>query len=170
MHADDDMRTPFVELTRNVTNRAFVKEFTCVWAESIDEPVVVLHPMLLVTQQPVVDGDELCCKMMRLFDRANRPNRVRLALHKRLNPRHDRRRRRAMTAAGIGGDDQDFRCVRIHSVGTTCASRWLIYGALSAALMRAACTRHLLQLHRGARQLRIVPIPCSPSSSRARAF
>src|SRR5215813_2869199 len=111
MHADHHVRTPLLKLSGDVTNRAFIEELAGVGTKSINQPVVILHPVLLVSQQPVVDGNELGSEMMRFFDGADDANSIRLALDEAFDARHNRRRRGTMTAAGVGRNDENFRSV-----------------------------------------------------------
>src|SRR6476620_1968678 len=114
MHANNDMRTPFLKLPGHITNGTLVEELSGIRAKAIDEPIIVLHPMLFVSQQPVVDSHHLCGQMMRLFHRANGSDRVRLAFHKAFDAGHNRRCRRSMSAARVGRDDEDFWTVWVH--------------------------------------------------------
>src|ERR1041385_4062712 len=85
-----------------------MKELARLGTKAIDQPVVILHPMLLVTQQPVVNRHQPGGEMMRFLDRANHAHGVRFTLYETLNAGHDRRGRRAVTTAGVGRDDEDF--------------------------------------------------------------
>src|ERR1043165_5252770 len=108
MHADDDVRAPAFEQSANVTDATLVKKLARVRADAIDDPVVVLHPLLAIAQQPVVKTNEFVGEMMRFFDGAHHANRVRLAVEKLLHAGNDRGRGRAMSATGVGGDDKDL--------------------------------------------------------------
>jgi hypothetical protein len=55
--ADDDVRAPAFEEVTDVADRPLVEEFARLGAEAVDAPVEVLHPVLLVAQQPVVEPD-----------------------------------------------------------------------------------------------------------------
>src|ERR1041384_5971148 len=85
-----------------------MKELARLWPKAINQPVVILHPVLFVAQQPVVNGNQFGGEMMRFFDSAHHAYGVRFAFHKTFDPRNDRRRRRAMTAAGVRRDNEDF--------------------------------------------------------------
>src|SRR5256714_15187190 len=92
-----------------VYKRSAIEEPTRLWPQAVDAPEEVLHPVLLVPQNPVVDGDHLSGQVVRLFDRAHDANRVRVALPKLLHTGHDRGGGRAVAAARVGRDDQNFR-------------------------------------------------------------
>src|SRR5437588_6427575 len=102
MHADDNVRTPSLKQAANICDAARMKELARLWPEAIDEPVVILHPVLLISQQPVVERDELGGEMMRFFDRADDPHRVRFTFDEAFDARNDRRRCRTVSTAGIG--------------------------------------------------------------------
>src|SRR5207249_9834172 len=57
MHADDDVRAPALKQFAHVTDASRMKELARLWPKAINQPVVVLHPVLFVAQQPVVNGD-----------------------------------------------------------------------------------------------------------------
>ena len=50
------------------TDAARMKKFAGLWPEAIDGPIEVLHPMLLVTQQPVVKPHQSLGNRRGLFD------------------------------------------------------------------------------------------------------
>src|SRR5205809_829376 len=126
-----------------------MKELEGLGTKAIDQPIVILHPVLLVTQQPVVNRYQLGGEMMRLFDGADDANRVRFALHKTLNAGHDRRGRGTMATSGIGRDDEDFRIVGFHRASETkpsgCSSicfskpRAAFFISRSSFLIRTRC-------------------------------
>ena len=93
MHAHHDVRTPLLKLAGYVSNCALVEKLARIGTKPIDEPVVILHPTLAVTQQPVVNSYHLRRQMVGFFDSANRANRVGLTVHERLNAGDNRRRR-----------------------------------------------------------------------------
>src|SRR5205807_4824445 len=101
-----------------------MKELARLWPKAINQPVVVLHPMLFVAQQPVVKSDQFRGEMMRFFDSAHHADGVRFTFHKTFDPRNDRRRRRAMTAAGVRRDDENFWSVGVHLVAQTNSLRY----------------------------------------------
>src|SRR5207248_2211246 len=100
-----------------------MKELARLWPKAINQPVVVLHPMLFVAQQPVVKSDQFRGEMMRFFDSAHHADGVRFTFHKAFDPRNDRRRRRAMTAAGVRRDDENFWSVGVHLVAQAVSLR-----------------------------------------------
>src|SRR5437899_9574 len=77
--ADDNVRTPALKKGPHISDAAGMKEFARLRAETIDGPVEVLHPMLFVAQNPVVQINELCADMMGFFNCTYDTNRVRLA-------------------------------------------------------------------------------------------
>ncbi len=79
-----------------------MKKFAGFRTKTIDRPIQILHPALLVPQKPVVNSDEFVRYLMRFFDRFHYTNRCRFAKPKTLDTFDDRNRRRAMSAAGIG--------------------------------------------------------------------
>src|SRR5690348_12653667 len=113
MHTDDDVWAPALKQTAHVTNTALVKKLARVWTNAIDDPVVILHPVLPVAQQPVVKTDQLVREMMRLLDRTHDANRIRLTVEKLLHTGNDRSRSGTMPAACVGRDDQDLRYARL---------------------------------------------------------
>jgi hypothetical protein len=54
MDADNDMRAPLFEEILKVPKAAFVKELSGLRTKSIDRPIEILHPTLLITQDPVI--------------------------------------------------------------------------------------------------------------------
>src|SRR6266478_2673264 len=116
MHTDDNVRAPALKQAANIDDAARMKELARLWPEAIDQPIVILHPMLLVSQQPVVERDQLGGEMMRFFDRAHDPHCVRFTFNKALDARNDRRRCRTVSATGIGRDDQNLWRVWIHAI------------------------------------------------------
>src|SRR6476646_4703415 len=106
MNADDDVRAPAFEDVADITNATFMKKLARVWTNAIDDPVVILHPVLAIAQDPVVKTDQLVREMMRFLNGTHDANRVRLAVQKLLHSRHDRGRGGAMSATRIGRDDQ----------------------------------------------------------------
>src|SRR5262245_2352499 len=91
-----------------------MKKLERLWPEAVYQPVVILHPVLLVAQQPVVDSHQPGREVVRFFYRAHDANRIGLALHETFDAGHDRRRRRTMAAACVGRDDEDFRTRLVH--------------------------------------------------------
>src|SRR5215510_11140929 len=100
-----------------------MKELARIRTDAVDEPVVILHPVLTIAQDPVVQPYQFIGEVMRLLNRANYAHRIRFTIKKLLHTRDNRRRRGPMPAAGVGGDDQDLRYARLrgHLVFGLCA-------------------------------------------------
>src|ERR1043165_3175889 len=109
MNTDDNMRAPALEKLDDITHTPLMKKLARLSTKSIYEPVVILHPVLPVTQDPVVQTHQLRAEMMRLFNRTHYPDRIRLAFEKLLHTGDDRRRSGAMSATSVRRDDQYFR-------------------------------------------------------------
>src|SRR5690242_79922 len=109
MNADDDVRAPTFEQSSHVTDATFVEKLTRVWTNAVDDPVVILHPVLAVAENPVVETNQFVSEVMRFLDGAHDTNCVRLAVQKLLHSRDNRRCGRAMPAARVGRDDQYLR-------------------------------------------------------------
>ena len=109
MNADDDMGTPAFEKIRNVTDGAGVEKVARLGSKTIDGPIEILHPMLLVLQHPVVNAHQLFGYRMGVYEGPHNAHRIRLRLKEALHTRSDSRRGRAMPTAGIGRDNQNFR-------------------------------------------------------------
>ena len=100
--ADDNVRTPALKKGAHISDAAGMKEFARLRTKTIDGPVEVLHPMLFVAQDPVVEINELCADVMGFFNCAHDTNRVRLALEEILDASDNRRGRRSMATARVG--------------------------------------------------------------------
>src|SRR6185369_1379120 len=85
MNTDDDVRAPAFEESSDVTDAALMKKLARLGTNTIQDPVVILYPVLAVAQQPVVKTDQLVGEMMRLLNRAHHANRIRLAVEKLLH-------------------------------------------------------------------------------------
>src|SRR4029078_3520096 len=77
-------------------------------------PIKVLHPALLVTQYPVVQIYQLFRDVVRFLDGLDDPDRDRSRLQKSLRTDNKGLRGRAMPAAGVRGNDQNFWGVGLH--------------------------------------------------------
>src|ERR1051325_1924736 len=128
MDTDNDVRTPALDDIADIADAARMKELAGLRTKAIDQPVVILHPVLLVSQQPVVDRHQLGREVMRFLDGPDDAHRVRFTLHKTLYASHDGRGRGAMAAARVGRDDENFWIDGFH-VRTACGS-----GRLASAL------------------------------------
>src|SRR2546425_7912664 len=101
MDANNYMRAPALEQLGHVANASLMEKLPRLWPEPVHAPVKILHPMLPVAQNPIVEPDHFRCDCMGLFNCSDHANSVRLTLEKLLYAGHDRRRRRAMAAARV---------------------------------------------------------------------
>ena len=108
VHADDDVRAPALEQFVDVADAATIEEFARFGAKTVDRPEEILHPVLPVTEHPVVDAHQPRRDRMRLFNRAHDAHGIRVSREELLQARRNRHRRRAMPAARVGRDDQNF--------------------------------------------------------------
>src|SRR5690606_4075851 len=104
--ADNDMRTPLFKPILEKDHAAAVKELAGLRAKTVYRPVEVLHPALLVTENPVIDVNELFGDMVRFLDRLDDTHRYRFPVPKTLHPCRQRLCGRTVPAAGVGGNDQ----------------------------------------------------------------
>src|ERR1043165_819637 len=114
MYADYDMRTPALKQTGDITHTPFIKKRARLRPDVIYEPVVILHPVLLVTQDPVIQPHQLRAEVMRFFNRAHDPDRIRFAVKKLLHTRNDRGRSRTMPTARVRRNDQNLWYALLH--------------------------------------------------------
>src|SRR5687767_12204702 len=105
MNTDDDVRAPALDNVAQVTDAPFMKKLARIRTDAVDDPVVILHPVLTVAQDPVVQPHQLVSEMMRFFDRAHDSHRIRFAVEKLLHAGNDRSGRGAMSTAGVRRDD-----------------------------------------------------------------
>src|ERR1051325_3874851 len=108
MHADDDVRTPAFKQAGDVRDASFMKKPARLRTDEVDEPVVILHPVLPVAQYPVIQTHQLRAEVMRLLNRAHDSDRIRFAIEKFLHSRDDCRRRGPMSTARVRRDDQNL--------------------------------------------------------------
>src|SRR4051812_20074260 len=98
MNADDDVRTPALEEVAHVTDSLLVEEFSGLRTKAVDGPVEILHPVLLATQQPVVEPDHFRCDFVRLFDGAHDTHGVGPVIEEFLDASDNSRRSGAMAS------------------------------------------------------------------------
>ena len=108
MNTDNDMRAPALEKLAHVADTARMEKLARFRANPVHGPVEVFHPALSVAQDPVVEAHQLRRDFVRLLNRADDTNSVRLAFEKLLHTGHDRRRGRTVAATGVRRDNQDF--------------------------------------------------------------
>src|ERR1051325_7972527 len=109
VNADDDVRTPALEEVAEQSDASPVKEVSGFGSKAIDGPVEILHPMLAMTQDPIVEPDQLCRNLMRFLDGAHHPHGVGASAEEFLDTGHNRSGSRPMAAARVRRDDQNFR-------------------------------------------------------------
>src|SRR6266496_5617907 len=114
VNADNNLRTPALEKIGHITHCSLVEKLARVWTEAIDCPVEIFHPVLPISQHPVVETDKFRRDVVSFFNRAHNANSVGFAFDKALNASHNRCRGRAMASASVRRNDQNFRSVRIH--------------------------------------------------------
>src|SRR6266550_3510023 len=105
MYADHDVRAPTLKKLFDKPDAAFLKELASFRAKAVDAPVEILHPVLPVTQQPVVKVNQLSCYRVGFFDRFYNSHCVRLTIEELLHAGNNRRRSGTMSATGVGRDD-----------------------------------------------------------------
>jgi hypothetical protein len=55
MNTDYNMGAPFLKNIATKTDAAFLKEFAGFRSDLVNDPVEILHPMLLVLQHPIIN-------------------------------------------------------------------------------------------------------------------
>src|SRR2546421_11924540 len=101
MNTHHNVRAPALEEFIHVANASLMEEFSCFWSEPVNKPVKIFHPMLPVSQQPIVEPNHLRSNCVRLLHCPHNTHRIRLTLKKSLYSRDDRCRRRAVSAACV---------------------------------------------------------------------
>src|SRR5829696_1870512 len=112
MNTDYDVWAPPFKKFRYVSDTPFMKKLTRIRANAVYEPIVILHPLLPVTQDPVVQTHHFLSKMVRFLYRPHDPDGIRLTVKKLLQTSDNRRGRGAMPTARIRRDDQDLGIAR----------------------------------------------------------
>jgi hypothetical protein len=92
MDADDYMRAPPFKQSGYVANTSSMKEFAGLGPDSINAPVEVFHPVLAISQNPIVESNKFGGKVMRFFDSSHNSDSNRLTLEKLLHACNYRRR------------------------------------------------------------------------------
>lgn len=116
MDAHDNVRTPFLEYVARVFKAFAVQEAALFGPYLVDGPVEVLHPMLLVLKDPVIYIYQPLSDPMRILDRPYRADSNAVPMPKLLKSIRNGLSRRAVAAARIGRDDQNFRCSLRHRI------------------------------------------------------
>jgi hypothetical protein len=114
MNADHDVRAPALKQTGNIRHTSFTKKLARLRPNVVHTPVEILHPVLPVSQYPVVQTHQLRAQVMRLLNRAHDPNRVRLTVEKLLHSRNNRSRGRPVPTTRVRRDNQDLRYPLLH--------------------------------------------------------
>jgi len=89
MNTHHNVRAPSFKQSNHVSNRTLVEELPSFGSDSIHAPVEVFHPVLAVTEDPVIEMNKSAGKVMRFFDSFDDANGVRLALQEFLHTRDD---------------------------------------------------------------------------------
>src|SRR6185503_4795248 len=92
MNTHDHVQAPAFKNLRDVADAALMEKLPRLRTKLVDGPVKIFHPVLLVSEHPVVTGDHLRSDRVRLFYRPNDAHRIRLSVEKLLHAGHDRRR------------------------------------------------------------------------------
>src|SRR6185295_7045542 len=108
VHADNYVWAPTLKDFNHVADAALMKKLSRLRTKAVHRPIDILHPGLPVSEYPIVDTNHLGGDGMRLFYGTNNANCIRLTLKKLVHAGHNRSGRRAMPAAGVGRDDQNF--------------------------------------------------------------
>lgn len=101
MNTDDNVWTPPLEDFGAVTDATLLEKLSRLGPNAVNSPVHVLHPMLFISQQPVINVHQFRRDRMRFFNRTDHANSVRLSFKKLLHTGDNRRRGRAMAASGV---------------------------------------------------------------------
>lgn len=104
MNAHDDMRTPFLEDITRIGKAFAMQEAALLRTHLVDRPIEILHPMLLVLKDPVIDVHQTLGDAVRVLDRTYRADRDRIAAPKSLKSIRNGLSRRTVAAARVGRD------------------------------------------------------------------
>src|SRR6188472_79233 len=85
VNAYDDVRAPLFKTLADVADAAFMKKLARLGPELVHGPIQVLHPALLMPQNPVVNVYKFVGDVMRLFDGFYHANRDRFTMPKTLD-------------------------------------------------------------------------------------
>ena len=107
VNRDDDLRTVFLEQLPHVSRSHSIEQARLVRAEMFDRPVVILHQVLVIAQQVVVELRQFFGQPVRLLDRADYVDQT-LGRGESPEPVGDRGRCARVAAAGFRSDDQKF--------------------------------------------------------------
>src|SRR5215475_13859118 len=107
VNRDDDLRTVFLEQLPHVPRSHSIEQVRLVRAKMFDRPVVILHQVLVMAQQVVVELRQLLGQQVGLLERADYVDQT---LERRESPQPvcDRGRGASVAASGFGSDDQEF--------------------------------------------------------------
>src|SRR5215510_16055502 len=107
MNGDDDLRAVFLEHLPPVPRNHPKEESRFIRAEMLDRPVVILHQVLVMTQQVVIELRKLLGQQVGLLERADYVDQT-LGRRESPQPVGDRGRGASVAASGFGSDDQEF--------------------------------------------------------------
>ncbi len=105
VNRDDDLRTVFLEQLPRVPRSHPIEQTRLIRTEMLDRPVVILHQMLVMAQQVVVELRQLFGQKVRLFNRADDVDQT-FGRGESLQPVGDCGCGARVATSGIGGDDQ----------------------------------------------------------------
>src|SRR5258705_7779186 len=110
VNTHNDMRTPTFEKFCYIGNASFVKELARFRSDPVHAPIKVLHPVLPVSQNPIVQLNQTRGEMVRLFNRFHHSNRIRLTFKKFLHPSNNCGGGGTVPSTGVRRDDEDLGC------------------------------------------------------------
>lgn len=110
MDAHDNVRTPFLKYIPCVFEAFAVEEAALFGPYFVDGPIKILHPVLLVLKDPVINIHQTFRDPMRILDRPNSADSNVISAPKLLKAIGNGDSRRTVAAARIGGNYQNFRC------------------------------------------------------------
>src|SRR5688572_30733795 len=105
MNADHYMRAPTLKELGDISDATLMKKLARLWPKPVYAPVKVLHPVLPIPQQPVVDTYHSGGQRMRLFNRPNHAHRIRLPVEKLLHACDNCSRGGTVTTASVRRDN-----------------------------------------------------------------
>src|SRR6266511_517818 len=105
VNRDDDLRTIFLEQLPHVPRSHSIEQARLVRAKMFDRPVVILHQVLVISQQVVVEIRQLLGQQMGLLERADYVDQT-LGRRESPQPVGDRGRGAGVAASGFGNEDR----------------------------------------------------------------
>src|SRR5215470_16311838 len=107
VNRDDDLRTVFLEQLPHVPRSHSIEQIRLVRSKMFDRPVVILHQVLVMAQQVVVELRQLLGQQVGLLERADYVDQT-LGRRESSQPVGDGGRGAGVAASGFGGYDQEF--------------------------------------------------------------